>query len=285
MRNGAFLKQAMRSVRQKGTKIIPYALGRFYIVRKAYSVQAQLRFGTRLPEQTHQQSIFPDADIDAATAAILRDAVYLPVFLPTMYVEQFRELALRCALSAKTAPREFSYGEVKDGRLVTGHAVPLGHVVAIENHPLAQMVAKDPKVLEVMSRYLKYTPRNCDIRLYWSFAGSFTDDERRAADQTYQFHFDVHSYNFAYAAYYITDTDHSNGAHVMVPGSHRKKPAAWLFGSANQDDAAVEAYYGREHVLMIEGRAGMGFWQDSSCYHKALAPKDRDRLLLQVRYS
>jgi hypothetical protein len=70
----------------------------------------------------------------------------------------------------------------------------------------------------------------------------------------------------------------------MICGSHRKKPLPWLFGSANQPDAPVESYYGSDKVLTIEGPAGTGFWQDSSCYHKALPPERGPRLLLQARY-
>jgi hypothetical protein len=97
--------------------------------------------------------------------------------------------------------------------------------------------------------------------------------KRKVATQTTEFHFDVHSYNFAYAAYYLLDTDRNNGAHVMITHSHKDKPTAWLFGSANQKDDVIYAHYPEDKVLIIEGMAGTGFWQDSSCYHKALPPE------------
>jgi hypothetical protein len=280
--NSAFLKQAINSVRQKGTDIIPYALGRFYIVRKAYSAQAHVRMGVK--PQPLTESIFPNIDVDTAVAAIRRDSAYLPVYLPQACVDEFHELALRAPLRAKTTAQPFRYADVGGGRLPNGDRVAMGHVIGIEENATAQRVAYDPSVMAVMSRYLNYTPQGCDIRLYWSFTGTLTDEQRRAGEQTVQFHFDVHSYNFAYAAYYITDTDRTNGAHVMVLGSHRNKPTAWLFGSANQTDQAVEANYRKEKILCIEGQAGTGFWQDSSCYHKALPPEKRNRLLFQVRY-
>jgi hypothetical protein len=70
----------------------------------------------------------------------------------------------------------------------------------------------------------------------------------------------------------------------MVSGSHRKKPVSWLFGSSRQTDAAIQSHYGSEKVLVIEGPPGTGFLQDSSCYHKALAPRSHNRLMLQIRY-
>jgi hypothetical protein len=280
--NGRFLRQAANTVRQKGTAIIPYALGRFHIVRKIYSAQARVTVG--IAPQSPADSLFPDVDVEAAVTAIRRDAVYLPVRLPLNCVAELYELALRSPLRAKTTQKEFLYADVKDARLPNGDRVAMGHVVGAENHFGAQLIAHDPKVIAVISRYLKYTPQRRDVRLYWSFAGSLTDELRRAADQTIQFHFDVHGYNFAYAAYYLTDTDRTNGAHVMVAGSHRDKPAVWLFGSANQTDKTIIAHYGPDRIVCIEGQSGMGFWQDSSCYHKALPPQKNDRLMFQVRY-
>ncbi len=278
----AFLKQAARSIREKGTSIVPYALGRFYFVRKFYSAQAHLRIG--VIAQPVADSIFPEVDVETAIAAIRRDSVYLPVHLPQACIDEFHALALRSPLEANTSAEPFYYEDVRDGRLTNGDVVAMGHVIGIENHPLAQRVARDPKAMMVVSRYLNYTPKQCDVLLFWSFAGGLTIEQRRAAAQTVDFHFDVHSYNFAYAAYYITDTDRRNGAHVMVLGSHSNKPTSWLFGSATQTVQTIEREYGKEKVLCIEGKAGTGFWQDSSCYHRALPPESGDRLLLQVRY-
>jgi hypothetical protein len=70
----------------------------------------------------------------------------------------------------------------------------------------------------------------------------------------------------------------------MVLGSHSEKPAGWLFGSARRSDDEIGAHYAPDRVQVIEGGPGQGFLQDSSCYHKALAPKEADRLMLHIRY-
>jgi hypothetical protein len=44
------------------------------------------------------------------------------------------------------------------------------------------------------------------------------------------------------------------------------------------------AVYGRDAERVMEGAAGFGFLEDSSCYHKALPPLSGDRLILQLRY-
>jgi hypothetical protein len=173
---------------------------------------------------------------------------------------------------------------VKEAHLPNGELVLMGLVANAKQFPIANRIAEDPVALSVMAGYLGYTPTRWEINLFWSFASDAALEARKVATQTTEFHFDVHSYNFAYAAYYVLDTDRNNGAHVMITGSHKDKPTAWLFGSANQKDDVVYAHYPKNKVLIIEGKAGTGFWQDSSCYHKALPPEKSERLLFQVRY-
>jgi hypothetical protein len=263
--------------------VVSYALGRFKTVRQVYGFQRHLLSGIK--PQDLSKTIFPDVDTDEAVRSIRKSSVFLPAVLPP---EVVRELISH----AETAPlrsfhiegREFFLKDVKDGRLKDGTVISWAHIKGIQEHPVANKVAFDPKVMEVVSRYLGYTPNRADIWMFWSFAGTLTDDERRNVGQTIDYHFDVHGYNFAYAAYYLTDTDRTNGAHQMVCGSHQRKPFKWLLGSAKQSDGPIESFYGKEKVLTIEGPAGTGFWQDSSCYHKALAPQIGRRLLLQARY-
>ncbi len=279
----SFFSNAMKRLRRDKGAVAPYALGRFRSVRKLYALQRNLRSGVK--PQDLSQSIFPDVDVDKAVESIRTSSVFQPVTLPRNIVQEL-------VTHAETAPlrsfhmedRQFTLKDVKDGRLEDGTTVSWAHIRNIQDHPLANQVAFDPKAMEVVSRYLGYTPTRADIWMFWSFAGGLSDDERRKVGQTIDYHFDVHGYNFAYAAYYLTDTDNTNGAHQMVCGSHRNKPIKWLFGSAKQSDAPIEGYYGKQKVLTIEGPAGTGFWQDSSCYHKALPPQQGRRLLLQARY-
>jgi hypothetical protein len=46
----------------------------------------------------------------------------------------------------------------------------------------------------------------------------------------------------------------------------------------------VHKQFGVENEIMIEGEAGTGFVQDTSCYHRATPPIQRDRLMLAVRF-
>ncbi len=121
--------------------------------------------------------------------------------------------------------------------------------------------------------------------LHWSFASDMSDEERRQLQHVViDYHYDVGGYNFAYASFYITDCDRNSGAHVMMKRSHNRKPLRMLMGSAHASEASVRKLYGIENEITIEGPAGTGFIQDTSCYHRASPPTQGDRLMLAVRF-
>lgn len=280
----SFIQQATGRIRRDGWALLPYAVGRFHTVRTLYSAQSRLIRGQK--KLAVADTIFPDVDIAKAITDIRKNAVHLPVTLPPEVVGELRSIAETAQLEARTVDVKhyFHYADVHQAHLPGGELVLMGRVSNIEQFPIVNRIAADPVALSVMTGYLGYTPTKWEARMFWSFASDAALAARKKAGQTTEFHFDVHSYNFAYAAYYLLDTDRTNGAHVMIAGSHKRKPAAWLFGSANQPDNIIYGHYPENKVLVIEGSAGSGFWQDSSCYHKALPPDLSDRLLFQVRY-
>lgn len=276
-----FAFRVAHRIRSDGLQVLPWILGRFYIVRCLYSFQRRALGKTQIDRSGN--TIFPGVDIAEALEAIHRHAVYLRVRIPDEYVNELRTFAATQPLTVKNGPAGFRYQDVKNGRLPDGEVVTLAQIRGIQDHPVAKRIAEDPVALAVLAGYLGYAPRY-EIRLYWSFVTDANLELRQRTGQTVEYHYDVHAYNFAYAAYYLTDTDDSSGAHVMVTGSHREKPTAWLFGSSRKSDQEVNERYTANRILTISGKAGDGFWQDSSCYHKALPPRTSDRLLLQVRY-
>ena len=71
----------------------------------------------------------------------------------------------------------------------------------------------------------------------------------------------------------------------MMKRSHNRKPLRMLLGSAVASVDAVRHQFGSENEITIEGPAGLGFVQDTSCYHRATRPFDHDRLMLAIRFS
>lgn len=145
-------------------------------------------------------------------------------------------------------------------------------------------VAGDRRVVEIVSAYLGYLPTRVSPWLFWSPPNGLSDGEREAGSQTVRFHYDVHHYSFLYVNYYLLDTDENNGAHVLIAGSHRDKRLRHLLGSVKLSDEQARHDFAQQRFRVVSGRAGAGFFEDTSCFHKALAPRDRARLMLQLRY-
>jgi hypothetical protein len=265
----------------------PYTLGRFGAVRRLYA--SALRAGQRVGAVPglaglRQPTLFPDLDPRSAAASIARDSACLGLRLPPDLTVALSTLADAGPLRQWETERLFRRADVTAGRLPDGAAAVLADVDDAHLAPAVLRVAHDATLLEAVSSALGYRPIGCDPRVLVSFAGDYTEAERRAVGQTFEYHFDVHSWSFIYVNIYLVDVDADAGAHVMVRGTHLDKPLGWLLGSARQPDDAIETRYGPDRILTLTGPAGTGFIQDSSCYHKVLAPTRRDRVMLHLRY-
>lgn len=262
-----------------------YILGRFLTVRRIYSLYRKTlpnpstKFG-----DLEKVTIFDKLDISIAVKDLKTTAVALGFDLPEHIVNDIREFAANCELKADNVPYKFFYNDISEEKLPDGTVVAIGYAVAPEKSNSVCKVLNDPSLHQVVKNYLGYKPSNYEVRLYYSFVADLTDRERRDRNQTIDYHFDVHSFNFCYAHFYLTDTDKNSGAHALVKSSHHKKPFNYLLSSARKSDDQINKYYDRSEFLVIEGQAGTGFLEDTSCYHKAFAPITKDRLLLQIRF-
>jgi hypothetical protein len=264
-----------------------YLFSRFQTVRKIYS--GYRRFKERglpvPPKPDPAATLFPTALDPETLKTLQKDSVAFGFNLPAALVAEILGYARNSPGIGRPNNTAFHYSEVKEGLLPNGSPIALGTILNADQCPAVQKIMTDPGLLDVTTRYLGYRPRQAKPRLFWSFVTPFTEEQRIKVGQTIFFHFDVDGYNFSYANFYLTDVDSKSGAHVMMKGTHKKKPLGMLFHSANQPDEAVWAQFGKENQLLIEGPAGTGFIQDSSCYHKATVPEKRERLMLQIRFS
>jgi hypothetical protein len=221
--------------------------------------------------------------VDKAVAALQTDGVAVGFDLPPEMIAGIRGYAERTLCRRSGDGRQFFMSEVSKGRLADGKPVVLGMVDNPRACPEIEWLCAEPILLTVASKHLGYRPRQAEPRLYWSFVCSVTRQDRLAQWQTVDYHFDVDGYSFIYANFYITAVDRNSGAHAYIRASHKRKPWRMLLHSANQTDEAVFAYFGRYNEVIVEGMAGYGFLEDASCYHKALPPVRRKRLMLQIR--
>ena len=274
-----------------------YVFGRFHGVRTTYSnarrvrqlfrPPAALAIGERYETYTEPLLVRPSGLLESTrspaehVARLERDA----------YSDGLQMSAEACAQlieHAKRQPLGVAGGVISYAQLLQDAAkrddVALATVTDVARNEVIRSLSADPLLLEVVEGYLGYRPERVSPWLFWSPKNRLSDAEREARYQTVRFHYDVHHYNFMYVNFYLMDTTERTGAHMLILGSHRDKRARHLLGSARISDAQALADYGPERIRTIATPAGHGFFEDTSCYHKALAPIDRERLMLQLRY-
>jgi hypothetical protein len=181
-------------------------------------------------------------------------------------------------------PERFLISEMRDGRSPLGDPVAIADVERLEQCPAIGQLAGDRTLFEVARLHLGYPPRQVLPRLYWSPRSRLSDTQRRINGQTIDFHYDIERHSALYLYFYLTPVDRDSGAHVVISRSHAAKPLAIKLGSTRQAEHRVMRRFGRDNVVVLEGGAGFGFFEDPACFHKALPPLKRDRLILQFRY-
>ncbi|MDQ0559882.1 hypothetical protein QO004_001664 [Rhizobium mesoamericanum] len=270
---------------------LAYLLGRFRMVRAVYSSgRSVIGFFQRPAEprgKWHLPTLFPHASVPDIVQSIRDEAVFVGLNLPSHIVDEIKTFALAEPLHAIYDPKgpTFHYSEVLNGIASDGRPMPVGGVSDPARCPAVQKVIDDPILRSIVRKYLGHEPRNIITILAWNFASPMTDEERRRLKHgVIDYHYDVAGYNFVYASFYITATDRYSGAHVMMKRSHKWKPLRMLLGSARASQEAVYEQFGRENEITIEGPAGTGFVQDTSCYHRASSPTRGDRLMLAIRF-
>lgn len=268
-----------------------YMLGRFRSVRAVYGgyrrVLDAFPRDAIIAVPSEQPTLFGGTDIPRVVDSISKEAVFIGLNLPADIVARIKAFALSEPLHAIYDPQgpTFAYSDVTNGITADGRRMPIGGVRDPIRCPAVRAVVEDPVLRAIVRRYLGHAPRKIVTILDWSFASAMTDEERRRLKHhVIDYHYDVGGFNFVYASFYITDTDRYSGAHVMMKKSHKRKPLRMLLGSAVASQDAVRAQFGAENEITIEGPAGTGFVQDTSCYHRASPPTRGDRLMLAIRF-
>lgn len=268
---------------------LAYVLGRFKIVRTTYSGARKLAALGRpaASDARDGPTLFPDTDIPQIVQTIREEAVFIGLQLPPSVVAEIEAFARSEPLHAIYDPNgpTFKYSDVVQGKCVDGRTMPVGGITDPARCPAVEKVSNDPVLRAIVRQYLGHEPRQLMAILHWSFGSDIADEERRKLKHhVIDYHYDVGGYNFVYASFYITNTDRYSGAHVMMKRSHNRKPLRMLLGSARASEADVRRQYGIENEVVIEGPAGLGFVQDTSCYHRASPPTRGDRLMLALRF-
>ena len=264
-----------------------YIFGRFQTVRAMYGVMRRVTDAPFKASADSRETLFPGIDIPRAVQAIRDEAVFEGFNLPASSVAAIKSFALKEPLHAIYDPNgpTFHYSDVARGVAADGRPMPIGGIRDPARCPAVQAIINDPVLRSIIRDYLGHEPRKLVTILDWSFGSAMSDEERRQFKHVViDYHYDVGGLNFVHANFYITDTDRHSGAHVMMRRSHKRKPLRMLLGSARASEQAVHDVFGRENELVVEGPAGTGFIQDTSCFHRALPSTGGDRLMLAIRF-
>lgn len=263
-----------------------YVFGRFHIVRQCYSFIKKhfvKESCDTLLIPNKNTTLFPNICVKQSVKDLKKNAVALGFNLPKQFISEIHQFAIQEKCLRSGDRKAFTFSEVKNGQLSDGNAAVLGFIENPLRCGAVYRIITDQILLKVCATYLGYNPTHIEPRLFWSFVTEESDNMRREKWQTTGYHFDVDGFNFIYVNFYITPVTRYSGAHVMMKYSHHRKPLRMLFHSAYQTDEAILKHFGSENEIIIEGPEGFGFVQDSSCYHKALAPITDNRLMLQLR--
>tara|TARA_B100002019_G_scaffold39811_1_gene33352 strand:+ start:5630 stop:6388 length:759 start_codon:yes stop_codon:yes gene_type:complete len=210
---------------------------------------------------------------------------YEGLILNENLTKKFLELCKKTKIITTLDDKNFnSFEEVNNFNKNTDKPYTLLNLYSHELQDLTYSVARDEELISIAEKYLGRVNK-IDTKVQWSPLCKADNDWREKNGQTVTYHYDVHHLNFLYVFFYLTDCNEDTGAHELIIGSHLKKNFFnHLLGSAKKNEDNLIKYYGRDNFKIVEGNAGYGFIEDTSCYHRARVPIKNDRIAIQFRY-
>lgn len=164
---------------------------------------------------------------------------------------------------------------LSDGRPAEAH---IAHHDAqdILNAPYLLNLANDPRIVDVVSRFLGCKPTIGYMASWWSYATG------TGAQQAEIFHRDVDDWRFVKLFVYLTDVTPESGPHKYVLHSSQQTELTEI---RRFEDDEVAQTFGEENIRTMTAPAGEGFLEDTYGLHKGQPVQSGHRLLFQVVYT
>lgn len=267
---------------------IMYIFGRFNLVRSLMvHIHRQLAVNPAVNglATSGETPAVVSADIERTAKALARDGYCAGLQLDFEMLQRLRRFSYGTVCLAEGDARfPFMVSKRAEAEENYGRRIRIGRFDhAIQNCPEIRHLATDPTILGIACTYLECQAIYLGARIWWSFPADVDASEKMSLGQG--FHYDLDGYRSVAFFFNLTDVDHSSGPHVLVRGSHLKKPwAAVLSLHKGKPDAQIDKWYGKESQISLCGSAGSGFAEDLFCFHKGLHPVSGDRLMLQLRF-
>ncbi|WP_370191575.1 hypothetical protein [Qipengyuania sp.] len=103
-------------------------------------------------------------------------------------------------------------------------------------------------------------------------------------DDALEIHRDVDSLKFVKAFYYLKDVEEGYGHHEVYLGTHRKIP--WgLRLIRRYTEADLQANGVAAELKKVTGKAGSGFIENTTAFHRGTVPVSGDRIILSMSFN
>lgn len=264
--------------------LLMFIFGRIHVIR---ALMILLASKPEIIISTTDSSFFMEIDVDSVVENLRKDGVCLGINLPSHALNEILEFTNRTYYLGN-GKFEFPFTlsnkeeqEAKHGKpfLFGYHQRPSLSCTTINK------LENDPILWQIATKYLTGEPILKSTMLWWSFATPTEQLNERLQFAQGLFHYDLDDYRCLQFLFYLTDVDLLSGPHAYVKGSHKRKKLQYQFSiDRDKPDKELINYYGRENIVTICGRAGLGFAEDQFCFHRANIPTKKDRLILQMKF-
>ncbi len=262
--------------------LLMFLISRFNFIKKL-SVYVSEK-PNKKQESLEKSSCLDSIEIDKIVDFLKKDGLYSGINLPTNLVEEIHKYVDIANCYGNRKP-EFSFlhkeKELAEEKYKKTFIV--GDYPNVSQHcPAVRQLQRDPKLLDIATKYLNAKPVHLSTKLWWSYATEVHLDNRLNFAQVF-FHYDLIDYRSVQFFFYLTDVDLSSGPHVCVLGSHQNKKFTHQFSFfTGRSDRDIIDYYGNDNLKFVCGKTGLGFVEDPYCFHKGIPPSQNNRLLLKI---
>lgn len=144
-------------------------------------------------------------------------------------------------------------------------------------------IANDPQILKIVGGYFKSLPILYGSRLYYTPPRIGDDGEIPSKYKNAKsVHFDVADFMDLTVFFYLHDVDADTSPHIVFPGTHKGKKLK-DFIRTRYTRAEAEKRFKHDFVVLT-GKAGMGFIEDTSTFH-IQSPGKKGRAVLSLCYT
>lgn len=195
--------------------------------------------------------------------------------IPVEHVEEMRNYFTGRDAQDPYRPQLGRYSAPDDLPAET-HVAYFDHRSVVEA-PHALEIANHPSVLKAVEGFLGCKPTIAYKMAWWSLPAGGTPEEAE------YFHRDYDDYRFCKFFLYLTDVDEKSGPHAFIRNSANKR--ALVQRRRYTDHEVADAFENMDDHLMLCGKAGTAFLENTFGLHRGFPPLERPRLIFQVLYT